>query len=605
MKQRRRKMTLIGSGGEAEVFDLGSGIALKQFKSPKHPDFAHSPAAQKAAAARIAEHQRKIPALLRLSLPERVARPLAAELDEDGAVCGYTMQMLQGVEVLMRYGDRPFREQGGIAMQSVVAILSDLHRTVRRLHDAGVVLGDFNDLNVLVKNSEAHVIDIDSAQFGPFQCNVFTARFLDPRLTDGSSLILRGAHDEDSDWFAFAIMAFRLLLLVDPFGGIHKPAGTRPRVTQEQRALERVSVFDRDVTVPRQALPFDTLPDELLQRFEDIFSRDFRGTFPVAQLDSLQFVRCACGLEHARIHCPRCATAAPSIARPVRVVSGRLTAEEIFATSGQIVAAAIDGDRLLWLEHRDGAFHREDGTRVFEGALDPALQFFLQRRMTIVKRGDEILFFGPVFERERAPHLVANSQRRFWLEGGKLMRDGAFAPEPVGSLLEGLTHFWAGETFGFGFYRASAMTVAFVFDANGRGIRDGVAMPPIAGQIIDAHAILTSERCWFFLSTQEQGRARVRCMVIRRDGAVEASHEEDALAESWLGNVRGHTAAGKFLFAATDNGIVRVEIDRGRFAVTATFPDTEAFVDAQTRLFATASGLYAVTSTRIVRLTIG
>jgi len=587
-KRQEGRCDPIGSGGEAEVFDLGGGIALKRFKPPAHPDYAHSPFEQRAAAARLAEHQRKIPELMRLALPDRVAAPIDVVRDANGAITGYTMPLVSNAEPLMRYGDRTFREQGGLTTPRVIPILAGLHRTVVQLHATGVVIGDFNDLNVLVQGTEAHLIDIDSAQFGPFLSTLFTARFLDPRLTDGQTLAPVRPHDRDSDWFAFAVMVFRTLLLVDPFGGIHHPANGGSRVAQDARSLRRLSVLHPDVIAPKHAYSFQTLPADVLRHFDEIFSHDRRGEFPIALLTSLQ----------------PAPTAAPSIGRPMQIVRGRITAQEVFMTSGVIVATALDHDRLLWLEHRDGEFRREDGTVAFRGPLDPRLRFALERRATIVLRGDEVLILHQGMERLRATSLATNARHRYWLDSGTLYRDGSVAPEAIGSVLGGLTRFWVGDTFGFGFYRANAMTVAFVFDAESRGIRDGVNLPHIGGQLIDANAVFTSDLCWLFLALQEGGRIRHRCTVIRRDGSIEATHEEEPGEGSWLARLHGKAAAGGFLLSATDDGIVRVEPHRGGLNVTKVFFVSETFVGGTTRLLIGADCLYAVNAVRIQRLRI-
>ncbi len=592
---------LIGAGGEAEIFDIGNDVAAKRFKQPDHPDFALSPAAQQAAAARLAEHQQKIPALMRLMLPARVAAPLDVIEDAAGAIAGYTMPVIRDAEVLLRYGDRPYREQGGVTMALIAALLLDLHRTVTELHARGIVIGDFNDLNVLVKGTECRFIDIDSAQFGGFVSHVFTVHFLDPRLTGGQTPAPVRPHDEDSDWFAFAVMAFRLLLLVHPYGGIHRPAAGAVRVAQEARPLERMSVFHAEVNVPKQALPFEALPDPLLQHFQATFDRDRRGAFPVTLLSALQWRRCRCGTEFAADRCPRCTTAAPRVARPMQVVRGRVTAEEVFATAGVLVAVAVDEDRVLWLEHRDGSFRREDGSVVFRGPLDPRLTFALQCRATIVTRGDETLTFrqGGV-ERQRVSTMAVNARHRYWIDGDTLYRDGPFAAEPLGSIVGGLTRLWMGETFGFGFYRVGELTVAFVVDAERRGIRDGVPLPRLAGQLIDAGAAFGDDRCWLFTATQEGGAVRHRCTVIRRDGSIETGTQEEAPKDgTWLSRIHGNAAAAGYLLAATDEGIVRVEPGAGGPAVRATFPDSEPFVDGTTRLFVTAGGVLAVSASRI------
>ena len=50
----------------------------------------------------------------------------------------------------------------------VVKIFKDLRRTVEQIHRANVVIGDFKDLNVLVENAEAYIIDSDSFNSGRF-----------------------------------------------------------------------------------------------------------------------------------------------------------------------------------------------------------------------------------------------------------------------------------------------------------------------------------------------------------------------------------------------------------------------------------------------------
>jgi hypothetical protein len=92
--------------------------------------------------------------------------------------------------------------------------------------------------------------------------------------------------------------------------------------------------------------------------------------------------------------------------------------------------------------------------------------------------------------------------------------------------------------------------------------------------------------------------------VIRRDGQVEATREIEPDGDDWLSHITGAAASGSFLLVPTDDGIVRVEADRGSLAVTATFPDTEGLVDASTRLIVTREGVLAIDRRSIRRLRI-
>ena len=47
------------------------------------------------------------------------------------------------------------------------------------------MVGDFNDLNILVTGTDAWLIDADSFQFGTYLSPVFTERFLDPSAARG------------------------------------------------------------------------------------------------------------------------------------------------------------------------------------------------------------------------------------------------------------------------------------------------------------------------------------------------------------------------------------------------------------------------------------
>jgi DNA-binding helix-hairpin-helix protein with protein kinase domain len=192
---RLKPQQAIGKGGEADVFTIGHDRVLKLFKPPSHPDYAGQPYEQQQAEARLAEHQTKLPAFPR-HVPSRVVPPEVLVTDRGGrTILGYTMRFLHGAMLLMRYAERSFR-QAGVSHATVVALFRDLHQTLCALHRADVVVGDFNDLNVLVTGTEAYLIDADSFQFGPFLCHVFTARFVDPLLCvpAATQLVLHQLH---------------------------------------------------------------------------------------------------------------------------------------------------------------------------------------------------------------------------------------------------------------------------------------------------------------------------------------------------------------------------------------------------------------------------
>ncbi|MFN0251942.1 MAG: hypothetical protein ACKV2T_34015 [Kofleriaceae bacterium] len=328
---------LLGQGGEAEVYDLGDSRVVKWWKPAEHPDFDGIPAAQDAAKERIAVGASKLRALP--ALPAGVVGPSGLALAKKaGAVVGYVMPKVSGVP-LHSYGEPKWRRDNVVDGGDVVAALLSLYDAIVGLHRAGIVIGDCNDLNVLVDGRRVHLIDVDSYQFGAFACSMFSERFVDPRLCDSQALVPVRPHDPASDWFAFATMAFRTLLGVGPWGGVHQPKDPTLRVPPTMRALKRLWVLAKDIVYPRAARSANVLPDELVDVFRAIFESDQRGVFPRVELERLRLRRCsACGEEHGRVRCPACTKVAHL---PPAVVHGRLTWRVIDASEVAIAGREL------------------------------------------------------------------------------------------------------------------------------------------------------------------------------------------------------------------------------------------------------------------------
>lgn len=344
---------LLGQGGEAEVYDLGDGRAVKWWKPADHPDFAGQPAAQAAAARRIAERPGKLRALPG-SLPAAVVAPCGFALAgrRSTEVVGYVMPKIAG-EPLHSYGELRWRREHPVDGGDAIAALVALHDAIDQLHRAGVVIGDCNDLNILVDGRRVHLIDVDSYQFAGHACAMYSERFVDPRLCD-AALTPVHPHDRDSDWFAFAVMVFRTLFGVSPWGGVTR------RCAGAARAAQRISVYAADVVYPRAARPLAIVPDEIGDAFRAIFERDVRGRFPRRVLEQLQLQlrRCpACGDEHARLRCPACQTTA---ALPPITIHGRLRWQPIAPGEIRLAGYEVGRDTPVWL---DGAgLYRARGT---------------------------------------------------------------------------------------------------------------------------------------------------------------------------------------------------------------------------------------------------
>lgn len=605
----------IGKGGEADIFNIGKGIALKVFKGPDHPDYAGQPAEQQAARERIEEHQQKLRAFP-AGLPQRVIQPLTAAMDRNGQVIGYTMRLLKDAELLLRYGDRNYRALSGIDNSAVCRLFADLQTTVASVHANNVVIGDFNDLNVMIEQAAACVIDCDSFQYGPYLSRTYTRKYLDPLRCDPATNVLFPAVPAGigSDWYAYATLLLQSLLYIDPYGGIYRPKNAGARLPEEQRPLRRITIFSPDVRYPRAAVHFSVLPDELLEEFHQVFEKDARRPFP-APLLAMPWSRCkTCGTEHARLQCPVCSpvTAAPTAV--VVTVRGGVQCRPIFSTRGTILHAVFQDRELRWVYHDKGTFLREDGSPLYSGPLQPGLRFGICGKTTIAAKGDRMRVLRGSGTEEAAepvdlfagrPVFAVNGSGRYWIRDGKLQRDDRFGSALIGEVLPGQTQFWVGDRFGFGFYRAANLSVAFVFDARQPGIRDTVPIR-LHGQLIDAACVFSEDRCWFIAATSMGGETFYDCWCIRQDGTV-CAHERDREGSgSWLtaAAISSSCAAGPFLFVPGEDGLIRLETSGERIAKTREFPETSSFVDAGCRLVAGSQGLYVVTPREIRLLTL-
>ena len=605
--------TAIGKGGEADIFKFGQNLALKIFKTPDHPDIAGDRNEAEKARRRIKEHQQKLRNFPK-NLPPQVIVPLDFVLDDQRQIAGYVMRLVVGAEVMLLYGEKKFRLTSAIDDNEVTKTLLNLHSSVEGVHQAGVVIGDFNDLNVLVKDDQSYLIDADSFQFGKFFCQTYTTKFVDPLLCDPKkkSPELVRPHNKFSDWYAYNVMVMQSLLFVGPYGGVYQPK-KGAYISLDARPLERITVFSPEVIYPKPARHFSLLPDDLLHHFEKVFCRDDRNIFPRQLLLNLRWQKCLkCGELHARVCCPKCATAVPGIVKEVEVIRGKVKATRIFKTSGVLLAAGVSENNLGWLYHQSGKYFREGGKVIKTSRLMASHKFRIAKEETLIGLPGQVTIYKPDGTEEKiaadnylaSACFDANQAGKYWCTGGALYRNGRFGPEFLGQVLQNQTQIFSGEKFGFGFYRAGAIFQAFVFDSCSRGLNDTVKIPKISGQLIDAAACFTHELCWFFITIQEGTELKNKAFVISRLGKFIAGTETLSGDGSWLGTIHGKVAMNNFVLAATDNGIVRAEISGNSILETKSFPDTEPFVESDTALLPASGGLWAVKSQEILKLVI-
>jgi hypothetical protein len=178
-----------------------------------------------------------------------------------------------------------------------------------------------------------------------------------------------------------------------------------------------------------------------------------------------------------------------------------------------------------------------------------------------------------------------------WIDAGALWRHGRLGNDRIGGVLAGQTRAWVGPKLGVGFYRAGGFATGFVFRPDRGALDDRVVLPPIRGQLVDAHATIGDDRAWLWLTCAIAGRLSTTVVVIAADASVLATQTIDA---GWLAGIAGACTAGPHLFVPTDDGIARIEIVQGTIAHTRTFAETASLVSSADRLAIASGGIDVV-----------
>lgn len=327
--------SLLGAGGEGSVFQVNIGgqvVALKIYHQPSR------------------FREQKLQSMLSQQWnldPSRVAMPLQQVTDRRGQVIGLTMPYIGSqVEEVRSLANKKYRTQTGINPKQVAQIFADGFNTLQQIHSNGLIVGDLNDLNVLFRSREMIFIDVDAWQFDRYPCIVGTEAFTHPDL-HGRDLAQGIYYLPRHDVYSMAVMLFKSLFLVHPYGGIHKQIKTLA-----ERAQRRVSVFDSQVKYPAIGIPLDKYGDNvLIQKLQATFAG---GSVPAVteMADAIREFSNLFDVNGDQIRQPQVVTVSPG-----QITSaGRGTnVEDILLTSGVVMATALRGTTMLVVAHEQGA----------------------------------------------------------------------------------------------------------------------------------------------------------------------------------------------------------------------------------------------------------
>jgi hypothetical protein len=610
-KVRLDKRAVLGAGGEATVVKHKSW-AVKIYHAP------------------TPQHAAKLRDLVSLPhrLPPAVIAPELLAFDPHGRdVIGFAMRALApAYTVAANLAHKRFRASHAISTADVAALFQNIHQTLGALHGAGFVVGDLNDLNLLFDGDAPAFIDVDSYQFGAHPCPVGTEAFLDPAHygADLAAVTFRPAND----WYSFAVLLFKSLLLVHPYGGVH------PTVkTLKARAQGRIPVFAAGVRIPKIARSPDLLSDDLMQMFARYFVEGWRGEFPAGLLHSFRgsLVTCpSCGEQYPRERgeCPLCTVSLPVAPVRHRVVTDGCTVETLLAARGPVVFAKVVGGAVYAVAHEDGmavfyeASQGEPPRRVPLFNQIPAARYDALTGHLVVApdpASETLMVVNVAGETPQgtlqtttrlfgggAPVFGAGGSVVYRVAGGYLtrgeIRHGQLLERALTSVMENQT--WLrvapGGDMALGYFRTFNTQQYFLVNDAGRHEIDLPPLPP--GESLKATDVLFgSSAALLVRHTRQAGVDYARLDEIGAGGEVVRSlrrKQSDAPAITTLGN---QVYAAGVLLHPTDDGIVQERLHDGALR---TFAATEPYIAAGDRLAGYRDGLLVVKSDRVLFLTL-
>lgn len=254
------KYPYITEGGESEIYRYDKGHVLKKFKSE----------------ANLSLKLRTIQLWLKCAKIDGLIVPIDS-LEINSKIQGYLMDEVSDAEDIKMLSNKKYLKTNSITSKQILKVLIECSERMELCHKQnGNVIGDINDKNFLIKlcNQEliSYFIDTDSYGFlGKVPAAMYTALFTDPNAFKNSGMM---ELTQDTDKYAFAVLAFKCLTRIHPFGGSYeKDEKMDPTV----RMKKKISVLgNHKIIIPPMISSWEWMSPELKQTFLDIFENEKR-----------------------------------------------------------------------------------------------------------------------------------------------------------------------------------------------------------------------------------------------------------------------------------------------------------------------------------------
>lgn len=294
----------VHAGGEGSVYVKGD-IAYKIYHD----------SAKMVEMGRLLEFQK-------IDLPN-IVKPEKVIYDMSGKAIGYTMRALNDVWSLTRLFSKSFRRANNVTDEMVIALVQRMRETYAKLHRLGFLVTDGNELNFMVSTDfkEIYFIDVDAYKTPSYSSRAYNESTFDPNLD-----LAKLTFTENSDWFAFGVVAIQMLVGIHPFKGIYQGSDyTFAKNDIPERIKKRISYFNADVKLPRPLIPLSSLPKQYYNWFLGLFETNERKA-PPGTFDGLGTVISAVG----------------------EIISKKLSVTELYSFDSDILSIYTNGKQIAF-----------------------------------------------------------------------------------------------------------------------------------------------------------------------------------------------------------------------------------------------------------------
>lgn len=240
--------TPLTEGGEGIIYDL-NGKIIKIYKPTVN----------------IKSKKNKIQMLIKKNLPKEVVIPKDLVIDKKGNFIGFYMDKVEGEE-FKKLTNRKFVQSNNITTKDILLMLIKTQNVLEQLHKSNIFIGDLNDQNILFDDKfNLFFIDCDSWSVENEKCEVAMDLFKDPLLNAND-------FNEKTDTYSFAVLVWKLLTRIHPFGGTMSPD-----MSILDRMKQGISIIDNpNVVIPKTIKSWRNLSPELISKLKEIFENRSR-----------------------------------------------------------------------------------------------------------------------------------------------------------------------------------------------------------------------------------------------------------------------------------------------------------------------------------------